>query len=376
MIRIRRFAAVAALGLTVTACGTTTVGEAGSSSPAASTSASSSAESSAIAPSSATPASSAAVSTTVTSCADDTTTTSTGPVSMTDGVGRTVTLDKPATRVAVLEWQQIEDALTLCVTPVAVSDKEGYGTYVSAEKIPAGVTDIGTREEPDLDTLYATNPDLIIVEAFKPDDEIITHLEKRGVPVLATLGADASDPIGNMKKVFGMIAEATGRTERADQVVAQFDAYLAAAKEKVAGAQLKTKSFLFFDGWIESGNVAIRPYGKGALFTALGEQLGMTAAWTDAIDKKYGSGGVDPAYGLAQTDIEGLTAVGDANLFYSDDATPDSYVKELDKSSIWTSLPAVKEGRAHAFPSGVWGAGGPLSNEQAIDAYVDAITKG
>jgi len=349
MTRAHRIATVTATlavaALTLTACGTTSIQEAEGTAPAASSE----------------------------SCAADTTKTATGPVSLTDGVGRTVTLVKPASRVAVLEWQQIEDALTLCVAPVAVSDSAGYSTYVSAEKLPKGVTDIGERGEPDLDTLYAAKPDLIIVEAFSADDDLIAQLEKRDVPVLATLGANAADPIGNMKSVFSMIAEATGRTERADAVLTQFDEHLADAKKKVAGADLATTKFLFFDGWIEGGNVAIRPYGKGALFTALGEQLGMTAAWTDEIDKTYGNGGVDPAYGLAQTDIEGLTAVGDANLFYSNDDTADSYVKELDKSAIWTSLPAVKEGRAHAFPSGVWGAGGPLSNEQAIDAYVDAI---
>jgi iron complex transport system substrate-binding protein len=179
-----------------------------------------------------------------------------------------------------------------------------------------------------------------------------------------------------MKKVFSMIAEATGRTDRAAKVLEQFDQHLAEAKQKVQGVKLATTDFLFFDGWIEGGNVVIRPYGKGALFTELGEQLGLTSAWTDDIDAAYGSGGVDPAYGLAQTDIEGLTAVGNANLFYSDDDTPDSYVAELGKSTIWTSLPAVKEGRAYAFPPGVWGAGGPKSNEQAIDAYVDILTKG
>ena len=348
MTRAHRIAAAAAgiVALTLTACGTTDVSSSPSSAPASAASQ---------------------------DCSNDTTSTATGPVSMTDGVGRTVTLDAPAKRVAVLEWQQIEDALTLCVSPVAVSDAKGYTTYVSAEKLPEGVTDVGTRGEPDLDALYATNPDLIIVEAFKADDETIKTLEKRGVPVLATLGANGADPIGNMKGVFSMIAEATGRGERADVVLKQFDDHLAQAKEKVTAASLPTESFLFFDGWIEGGNVVVRPYGQGALFTALGEQLGMKTAWTEEVNKAYGSGGVDPAYGLAQTDIEGLTAVGDANLFYSNDDTPESYVTELEKNSIWTSLPAVKDGRAHAFPSGVWGAGGPLSCQQAIDAFVDAI---
>lgn len=257
MNRARRLAATAATGLavvlTATACGTTSVD---STTTAAGGDASPSSK----------------------SCADDTTTTSTKPVSIKDGVGRQVKLDKPAERIAVLEWQQIEDALTLCVTPVAVSDAKGYSTWVSAEKLPDGVKDIGTREEPDLDTLFATKPDLVVVEAFKADDEIIKKLEKRGVPVLATLGADPADPIKNMQNVFSMIGEATGRTERADRVLQEFDEHLAAAKKQVTAAGLPTKDFLFFDGWLQGGNLTVRPYGEGALFTAIGEELGMTPA--------------------------------------------------------------------------------------------------
>ncbi|EYT82121.1 Fe3+-hydroxamate ABC transporter [Streptomyces sp. Tu 6176] len=355
MNRAHRLAASATAGLfalATTACGTTAVDK-----PEAAGSATASA----------TPVSK--------SCAQDTTTTSTKPVSFKDGVGRTVKLDKPARRIAVLEWQQVEDALTLCVTPTAVSDAKGYSTWVSAEKLPAGVTDIGTREEPDLDTLYAAKPDLIVVEAFKPDDEMIKKLEKRGVPVMATKGADPKDPIGNMRNVFSMIGEATGRTERADQVLKEFDDHLAKAKQQVTDANLPTEDFLFFDGWLEGGNLTVRPYGKGALFTEIGEQLGMKPAWTEAVNKAHGDGGVDPSYGLAQTDVEGLTAVGDANFFYANDEGAGGYVAALQKNPIWKTIPAVKEGRAHAFPARVWGAGGPRSCEQAIDAYVDVLDK-
>ncbi|NNN29451.1 iron-siderophore ABC transporter substrate-binding protein [Streptomyces sp. S3(2020)] len=353
MNRARRLAAAASTGLTLlaaTACGTTDVDKA-------------------------TAASSAGASPASKNCADDRTTTSTEPVSFTDGVGRKVTLDKPAKRIAVLEWQQIEDALTLCVTPTAVSDAKGYNTWVSAETLPDGVTDIGTREEPDLDTLYAADPDLIVVEAFDADDEMIAKLEKRGVPVMATRGADPDDPIGNMRKVFSMIGEATGRTERADQVLEEFDQHLAEAKQQVTDADLPTKDFLFFDGWLQSGNLTVRPYSDGALFTEIGKELGMTPAWTKDVNSKHGDGGVDPSYGLAQTDVEGLTAVGDANLFYANDEGAGGYVAALRKNPIWKSLPAVEEGRAHAFPARVWGAGGPRSCEQAIDAYVDVLDK-
>lgn len=308
------------------------------------------------------------------SCADDTTTTSTDPVSLTDGQGRELTLDKPAERVVVLEWQQTEDLLTLCVSPVGAASTADYATYISAETLPDSVTDVGERGEPDLDAIYGTDPDLIIVEANSPDDELLAKLDEGDVPVLATVGTDTSGQIDNMKNVFSMIAEATGRTERADAVLAEFDAHLADAKAEVADAELPTTDFVFFDGWIESGNVVIRPYGKGALFTELGEELGLTGAWTEDVNDSYGSGGVDPAYGLAQTDIEGLTGVGDDILIYANDGTADSYVNELEKSPIWTALPSVQDGLAFEFPPGIWGAGGPRSNEQAIDAFVDVIT--
>ncbi|WP_329562194.1 iron-siderophore ABC transporter substrate-binding protein [Streptomyces uncialis] len=353
MNRAHRLAASASTGLALlaaTACGTTDVDKSeaggGTSAPPASK-----------------------------SCADDTTTTSTKPVSFKDGVGRQVKLDKPAKRIAVLEWQQVEDALTLCVTPTVVSDAKGYRAWTSAEKLPGGVTDIGAREEPDLDTLYAAKPDLIVVEAFKADDETIAKLEKRGIPVMATRGANPEDPIGNMREVFSMIGEATGRTERADQVLKEFDQHLATAKKRVTDADLPTKDFLYFDGWLQGGNLTIRPYSDGALFTEIGKELGMTPAWTKDVNKAHGDGGVDAAYGLAQTDVEGLTGVGDANLFYANDDAAGGFVDALAKNPIWKTLPAVKEDRAHAFPSRVWGAGGPRSCAQAIDAYVDVLDK-
>ena len=101
---VKAAATLAVAALALTACGTTTVeSQAGSKSQAISK-----------------------------SCQADKTATTSDPVSLTDGVGRTVKLDKPAERIAVLEWQQIEDALTLCVAPVAVSDAAGYGSIQTA----------------------------------------------------------------------------------------------------------------------------------------------------------------------------------------------------------------------------------------------------
>jgi len=293
--------------------------------------------------------------------------TSTGPVSLTDSYGRKVELEKPAERVAVLEWQQTEALLTLCVNPVAVADVKGYNTWVSAEELPEDSTDVGTRGEPNLEALFATNPDLIVVEAYTAEDEILKQLAKYDVPVLATKGADAKDPIGNMVDTFELIAQATGREERADEVVAEFDTKLAEAKEAVADTDAAGTEFVYFDGWIDGANVAIRPFGQGSLMGELGEELGLNNAWT---------GEVDPAYGLGQTDIEGMTKVGDATFFYTGTVDPAGDVNaELAKNMVWMSIPAVTEDRAHAFPEGIWTFGSPKSAGQVIDAYVTLLTE-
>lgn len=296
-------------------------------------------------------------------CSEDVET-STGPVSLTDSFGRKVELDKPAERVAVLEWQQIEDVLTLCVAPVAVADAEGYRTWDTAEELPEGVTDVGTRGEPNLDALFGTNPDLVIIEAYTPDDTIIEQLEKYDVPVLATKGADAADPIANMTDTFELIAEATGREERAADVVAQFQTSLDEATEAVA--DVENTDFIYFDGWIQGGNVAIRPFGQGSLVGELGEAIGLTNVW---------DGKVDAAYGLGQTDIEGLSEVKDATFFHTGTVDPaGDFVPEMKKNDIFNSFPAVEEGRTFAFPEGIWTFGGPRSAEQVLDAYVDLLT--
>ena len=293
--------------------------------------------------------------------------TSTDPVDLTDAYGRKVTLDKPAERVAVLEWQQTEDLLSLCVNPVAAADVEGYNTWVTAEELPSGTTDVGTRGEPNLEALFATNPDLVVVEAYTAEDEILEQLAKYDVPVLATKGADAKDPVAQMKATFELIAEATGRTERAEDVLADFDASVDEATKTLEDSDAAGTKFVYFDGWIDGANVSIRPFGQGSLVAELGEAIGLENAWT---------GKVDPAYGLGQTDIEGMTKVGDATFFHTGTTDPAGDVNaELAKNDVWKSIPAVAEGRELTFPAGIWTFGGPKSSTQVVEAYVDLLTQ-
>jgi iron complex transport system substrate-binding protein len=290
---------------------------------------------------------------------------SAGPVTVTDSRGKTITLKAPATRVVGLEWGEVEMLVGLGVMPVGVADTAGYATWVSAAKLDAGVKDVGTRGEPSVDAVVALQPDLVVMEAER-DSTVVGQLEKY-VPVLVTKGSDASDNLARMRADLDIIATAVGKSDRARTLLADFDAALADGKKKIADAGAAGQQFAIADGWKEGSTVNIRMFGRGALVSQIGIQLGLTNAW---------NGKVDEVWGLGQTDVEGLTALKsqDVRFFYNASDGDDVFVDGLAGNAIWTSLPFVQQKKLHKMPDGIWTFGGTLSGKQYIEQLVKAYT--
>jgi ABC-type Fe3+-hydroxamate transport system substrate-binding protein len=281
-------------------------------------------------------------------------------ISLTDAEGDVVELDGPAERVATLEWQQTEMVLTLGVDPVAVADPAGYTTWDSAETLPEGTEDVGTRGEVNLDALFQTDPDLVIAEMGDP---ALEQLREYDVPVLVTQGADAADPVAQMKETFTLIAEALGKVDEAEAVLADFDQSVEDAKAAVEAAAPAVTGFVYADAYVNGSTLAIRPFGQGSLVGELGETIGLTNAWV---------GEVDPAYGLGQTDVEGLSAAGDVWFFYTG-TEASTWTSALEGNALWTNSAFVQNDRAVAFPESIWTFGGPRSAEQVLDGFVTSV---
>jgi ABC-type Fe3+-hydroxamate transport system substrate-binding protein len=288
-----------------------------------------------------------------------------GPVSVTDSRGKKIDLKAPATRVVGLEWGEVEMLVSLGVMPVGVADPKGYGTWVTAAELDPAVKDVGTRGEPSVDSIVALQPDLVVMEAER-GSALVTQIEKY-VPVLVTKGADATDQLGRMRNDLTMIATAVGKTTEAQALLADFDAALAAGKKAIADAGAAGQSFAIADGWKEGSTVSIRMFGKGAQVAEIGTQLGLKNAWT---------GEADPAWGLGQTDVEGLTVLKgqDVRFFYNASDGNDVFADGLASNAIWKSLPFVQQNKLHKMPDGIWTFGGPASGKQYIDAMVKAYT--
>ncbi|MEU7972380.1 iron-siderophore ABC transporter substrate-binding protein [Micromonospora sp. NPDC049089] len=284
-----------------------------------------------------------------------------GPVTLTDSRGKEITLKAPATKVVGLEWGEVEMLVSLGVMPVGVADPKGYGTWVTSAKLDPGVKDVGTRGEPSVDSIVALQPDLIVMEDDRGAN-MISQLEKYA-PVVVAKGSDATDNLGRMRTDLTMIAKAVGKTAQAEKLLADFDAAIADGKKKIADAGAAGQPFAIADGWKEGSTVSIRMFGKGSLVSEIGTQLGLTNAWT---------GKVDEAWGLGQTDVEGMTVLKDPDmhLFYNASDGDDVFADGLAGNAIWKSLPFVQKGNLHKMPNGIWTFGGPLSGKQYIDELV------
>jgi ABC-type Fe3+-hydroxamate transport system substrate-binding protein len=287
-----------------------------------------------------------------------------GPVDVKDERG-TVHLDKPATAIVSLEWGLTENLIALGVKPVGAADVKGHNDYDKITPLDAKTPDVGSRSEPSLDAIMALKPDLVVTTIDLPET-VIAQLAGR-VPVLALRGSDASDPIGYMRKTVTTLAEVTGKQEQGKKLLSDFDAKVASAKDTLAKAGKTGAPFIMADGYLDAGKVSIRLFTPGSFLGAISAQLGLNNQWTTGGDKDYG---------LATTDVEGLTKITDAKttfLYTASDVDGD-FTQSLAGNAVWKQLPFNQSTKPLRIRDGIWMFGGPPSANAYIDALVDALT--
>ncbi|GAA0481083.1 ABC transporter substrate-binding protein [Paractinoplanes deccanensis] len=290
---------------------------------------------------------------------------SSGPVEIKDERG-TVKLDAPAKNVVSLEWGLTENLVALGVKPVGQADVKGYNNWDKSAPIDASTPDVGQRGEPSLDSIVALKPDLVVTTKDLPEN-VIAQIAKQ-VPVLTLRGSDGTDPIGYMRKTVNVLAQATGTEAQGTKLLADFDAKVTAGKDALAKAGKTGAAFTMGDGWVDAGTVSLRMYTPQSFFGAIAAELGLKNQWTTGGDKDYG---------LAQTDVEGLTKIKDASTTYiyvANDADGGDFTDSLKNNAVWKQLPFVTGNNVKRIPDGIWMFGGPASANAYIDALTTALT--
>lgn len=301
---------------------------------------------------------------TTTEPAADTATGSVETRTITHALGETEITGTPE-RVVTLEWSYTEDLLALGMHPAGVADIAGYQSWV---KIPVAladdVVDVGTRQEPNLETLTQLSPDLIIGPAFR-----IADIYEELSAIAPTIAFDAYPTDENttqftaVKEAFMTIADLVGRTAEGEAVLAAMEEHFAAARAQVEAAGKAGEPFVLAQAFGED-TVSIRLFTDNAMAVEIVEQIGLENSWSDEEFQLYG---------FTTVGMETLPDLGDLNFFYVVQDDNNVFQRESIQP-LWESIDFVQNGNAYPLGGDTWLFGGPLSAEVLVDIVVEALT--
>jgi iron complex transport system substrate-binding protein len=162
------------------------------------------------------------------------------PIVLTDGLGRTVTLESPAQRVVSLAPSNTEILFAIG----AGSQVVGRDRFSNYPEEALEVTDIGGGwGELDTETIVSLDPDLVLAASLTPPEQI-QALEDLGLTVFAlTNPADLEGMYANLL----LVAQLTGHEAEAVDLIETLKARVAAVEEKVATVEDRPLVFYELD---------------------------------------------------------------------------------------------------------------------------------
>mgnify|MGYP001171395959 FL=1 len=268
-------------------------------------------------------------------------------------------------KIVVLEWTYAEDLLALGIQPAGVADIENMKKNVALPiELSADVQDVGTRQEPNLETIAALEPDLIIGVKFRHEAAYDQLNAIAPTLIFDPYPAEGQgDQYQEMVDTFKTIADAAGKSAEAEAVLADLQKSYDDAKSKLAAAGKDGRTFVLSMPWVDQNAVTFRLSTSNGLASKVLEQIGLKNGYQSAQFE---------AYGFTTSGVEALQSVQDADYI---NITRETEVADmLGKNAVWTGLTFVKENRLFALGGDAWPYGGPHSAKIIVERAVQALT--
>ncbi|MFC0559108.1 ABC transporter substrate-binding protein [Halalkalibacter alkalisediminis] len=282
------------------------------------------------------------------------------------GVNGEVTLDAPAQKVVVLEWTYAENLLALGIQPTGMADMASYGDYVNIEpQLDESVTDVGGRQEPNLEVIASLEPDLIIGVSFR-HNEMLTELESIAPTVIFNpYPEDESINLyQEMEMTFNEMAKAVGKEAEAVDVLATLENKYEAAKAEIEAANLATIDVILTLAYSGPQAPEIRVFTPHSMASIILEKIGLNNVHEPDQFEIFGS---------STFNVEGLVKYEEANYLYTVPDEDNIYDNQLKGNKVWENLAFVKEDRVYDLGPDTWLYGGPLSAGTLIDQITDTL---
>ncbi len=236
-------------------------------------------------------------------------------------------------RVVSLDYGLAQTLIEFGAPPVGLIDTQGWYDWVMEPPLPAGIANVGSNYEINMEMLQLLQPDLIIstpyLEWIRPLLETIAPV--KSFPIHA-LGSSPYPHIVSATRELGQIV---GRPQQAQDLIDRTERGLDAAKiatRRLAEQKLAIITFL------NARN--IRVYGPGGIFQDVFDRLELQNAWTKRTNE----------WGFGDAGLADLITMGDSRVFYMDPVPPD-VLAGLTGSPLWQAMPFVQTGHAQRMAS-------------------------
>ena len=275
-------------------------------------------------------------------------------VTVTDMMGRTVTLAEPATRVVALSAADCEVLYAVGAGDLIV----GRGEYCDYPAEVLEVPAVQSGMETNLEQIIALKPQVLLMSAMAQTEDQVKQLEASGI---ACVVSDAKD-IAGVYAAIRMIGSLTGHDAGAEAAIAgmqsTFDALSARAGE------LNGKSVYFEVSPLQFG---LWTAGKGTFMDEIAAMLGLKNVFADV----SGWAEVSEEQVLA-ANPDLIVTVG---MYFGEGQTPE---EEILSRAGWQDVTAVKNGDILNLPNNELSRPGPrlASGAQALfDFALEAVAR-
>ena len=265
-------------------------------------------------------------------------------VTVTDMLGREVTLTEPATRIVVM---QPSDCEILCA--IGCEDTiVGRGQYVDYPASIQNVPVVQSGAETNIEEILALNPQVVLMNDMSQTEEQVKQLEANGVKVAVSQASNIEGVYYSIR----MIGKLMGKEDNSEAVIADMQA---AFDEIRANSKNEGKSVYFEVSPLQYG---LWTAGKGTFMDELAEICGLTNAFADV----EGWAAISEEQVLAR-DPDYIVTI---TMYYGEGPTP---VEEIISREGWGDLKAVKNGAILNAESNAISRPGPRLKDAAIELY-------
>ncbi len=257
-------------------------------------------------------------------------------ISLTDGLGRTVTLEHPAPRIVSLAPSNTEILYAIGAGEQVVGRDELSDYPEQAKKI-ASVG--GSMGQYSTEAILALEPDLVLAAELNPP-ELVKTLEDLDLTVYYLNNPDTLDELySNMD----IVAQLSGHTAEAKNLIRSLQSRVNAVDQMLSAAS--TRPTVFYE--LDSTDAA-KPWTAGP------------GSFIDLLIERAGGGNIGAHMDAewAQISLEQLVAL-DPDLILLGDAMWGVTAEDLKSRPGWETLQAVKDDRIYPFDDNLVSRPGP-----------------